>query len=191
MYKRQPFLRELNGNSLADPRVTVVNDDAMVWLDERVREHPTGTPEAFDVVLVDFPDPNNFSLGKLYTRSFYHILQTAMADHSAVVVQSTSPLYARQSFWCIEATMRESGFTTHAFHATVPSFGEWGYVLARRVPFAPPREPLLGSLRYLDGPTLASLFVFGPDMSRVPVETNRLNNQMLVRYYEREWSRVE
>ena len=64
-------------------------------------------------------------------------------------------------------------------------------MLARRVPFAPPREPLLGSLRYLDGPTLASLFVFGPDMSRVPVETNRLNNQMLVRYYEREWSRVE
>ena len=87
--------------------------------------------------------------------------------------------------------MREAGFSTHAFHATVPSFGEWGYVLARRAPFEPPRAPALPDLRFLDGPTLASLFVFGPDMAAVPVETNRLNNQMLVRYYEREWSRVE
>lgn len=192
--REDAFLRELNGDSLGDPRVRVINDDAMVWLDERARaggqgEGAQSTP--FDVLIVDFPDPNNFSLGKLYTRSFYRILQTAMSDASAVVVQSTSPLYARQSFWCIEATMREAGLVTHAFHATVPSFGEWGYVLARRVPFEPPREPLLADLRFLDGPTLASLFVFGPDMAAVPVETNRLNNQMLVRYYEREWSRVE
>jgi spermidine synthase len=190
--REDTFLRDLNGDSLADPRVTVINDDAMVWLDERARAAQDGQPPApYDVLIVDFPDPNNFSLGKLYTRSFYRILQTAMSEDSAVVVQSTSPLYARQSFWCIEATMREAGLATHAFHATVPSFGEWGYVLARRVPFDPPEEPLLADLRFLDGPTLGSLFVFGPDMSSVPVETNRLNNQMLVRYYEREWSRVE
>ncbi|MCA9577035.1 MAG: polyamine aminopropyltransferase [Sandaracinaceae bacterium] len=190
--REDTFLRELNRDSLTDPRVTVINDDAMVWLDERMRHAPEGTtPTPFDVLIVDFPDPNNFSLGKLYTRSFYRLLQTAMAEDAAVVVQSTSPLYARQSFWCIEATMREAGFSTHAFHATVPSFGEWGYVLARRAPFEPPRAPALPDLRFLDGPTLASLFVFGPDMAAVPVETNRLNNQMLVRYYEREWSRVE
>ncbi len=187
---RDVFLRELNGNSIADPRVTVVNDDAMVWLDERVRAADARS-EPFDVLIVDFPDPNNFALGKLYTRRFYRLLQTAMSDESAVVVQSTSPLYARQSFWCIEATMKEAGFSTHAFHATVPSFGEWGYVLARRQPFAAPEHTLLSGLRYLDDATLASLFVFGPDMAPVPVETNRLNNQVLVRYYEREWSRLE
>jgi spermidine synthase len=190
--REDTFLRDLNSDSLADPRVRVINDDAMVWLDERMRSARQGQPpEPFDVLIVDFPDPNNFSLGKLYTRSFYRLLQTAMSEDSAVVVQSTSPLYARQSFWCIEATMREAGLSTHAFHATVPSFGEWGYVLARRVPFDPPAAPLLADLRFLDGPTLGALFVFGPDMSSVPVETNRLNNQMLVRYYEREWSRVE
>ena len=116
---------------------------------------------------------------------------TAVAPTGAVVVQSTSPLYARQSFWCIDATMREAGFETHAYHVTVPSFGEWGYVLARRVPFEPPRATGVDGLRYLDDQTLASLFVFSNDMSRVPAETNRLNNQMLVRYYEREWSRIE
>ena len=44
-------------------------------------------------------------------------------------------------------------------------------------------------LRYLDGPTLASLFVLGPDMAPLDAEVNRLNNQVLVRYYEDEWKR--
>src|SRR5205807_2043801 len=52
-------VRELNGDSLRDPRVTVVNADAMAWLGD--------SAEKFDIVIADFPDPNNFSLGKLYT----------------------------------------------------------------------------------------------------------------------------
>ena len=47
----------------------------------------------------------------------------------------------------------------------------------------------MAGLRYLDGPTLASLFVLGPDMARVETEVNRLDNQALVRYYEDEWRR--
>jgi len=34
------------------------------------------------------------------------------------------------------------------------------------------------------------MFVFPKDMERVPAEVNRLNNQILVRYFEREWRRV-
>jgi len=44
-------------------------------------------------------------------------------------------------------------------------------------------------MRYLDTPTLASMFVISPDMAPVPVEINRLDNQMLVRYYEEEWKK--
>jgi len=36
---------------------------------------------------------------------------------------------------------------------------------------------------------MASLFVMSADMLVVPVEVNRLNNQILVQYYEREWKR--
>ena len=34
------------------------------------------------------------------------------------------------------------------------------------------------------------LFEFSTDMQRVAVEPNRLNTQVLVRYYEEEWARV-
>jgi spermidine synthase len=165
--------------------VTLVHDDAMVWLDE---EGPSLGAD-FDVVIVDFPDPNNFSLGKLYTTRFYRLVQDVMHDGSALGVQTTSPLYARRSFWCIERTLAASGLHTAPYHATVPSFGEWGYVLARKQPFERPASLAIDGLRYLDDATLRTLFVFGRDMAPVEVEPNRLDDQRLVHYYEREWSR--
>jgi spermidine synthase len=179
-----PLVRELNGGALADPRVRVVNEDALAWL----AALPAG--ERFDLVVVDFPDPNNFSLGKLYTTRFYRLVHRHLAPGGAVAVQSTSPLLARTSFWCIATTMEAAGFTVRPYHAAVPSFGEWGFALAKAEPFDVPRRALTG-LRFLSDATLPGMFEFGPDLSRVPAEVNRLDNQVLVQYYEREWRRVE
>ncbi len=174
-----PVVR-LNRNSLRDRRVTVVNDDAMVWL--------TRGAERFDAVIVDFPDPNHFSLGKLYTTRFYALLRARLNTGAVVVVQSTSPLAARQSFWCVSTTMEAAGFRTRAYHASVPSFGEWGYVLAT-LDAPRPFARLPQGLRYLTDELLPTLFVFPPDMARVETAVNRLNNQVLVQYYDREWRR--
>jgi spermidine synthase len=179
--RQLPTMQRLNENSLSDPRLTLVNADAMAWLREDDR-----TP--FDVVIVDFPDPNNFSLGKLYTRGFYRLLTRVIGPDTALVVQSTSPMYARKSFWCIARTMRGAGFSTHSYHAHVPSFGEWGYVLAMRHPFDPPTRLRTERLRFLNDSTLGSLFVFSRDMQELPVRENTLNDQQLVAYYEHEWS---
>ncbi len=171
-------LKALNRGALLDPKVTVVNEDAMLWL--------ANTDQRFDVVVVDFPDPNNFSLGKLYTTRFYALLKARLAPQGVAVVQSTSPLFARQSFWCIDATMRAAGFRTKPYHAWVPSFGEWGYVLASAEPLEE-RHPLPDDLKFLSPETLPTLFQFARDMDEVPAEVNRLNNQVLVHYYEAEW----
>jgi spermidine synthase len=177
-----PLLRELNRGSLLDPRVRVVNEDAFVWLAESPGQ------VLFDVAIVDFPDPHNFSLGKLYTTRFYGLVKARLDPAGAMAVQSTSPLMARRSFWCINRTIEAAGFAVRPYHALVPSFGEWGYALAALRPFAPPAAPIAG-LRYLDGPTLGSLFVLAPDMAPLEGEVNRLNNQALVHYYEEEWRR--
>jgi spermidine synthase len=76
-------LGALAEHSLESPKVRVVNADAMAWLSRATAsadapaavDHPEdidGGPAApFDVAIVDFPDPNNFALGKLYTTRFY------------------------------------------------------------------------------------------------------------------------
>ncbi|MBP9112383.1 MAG: polyamine aminopropyltransferase [Polyangiaceae bacterium] len=176
-----PLLRELNEGSLHNTKLTVVHEDAMVWIGN--------TKERFDVAIIDFPDPNNFALGKLYTSHFYKRLAHALTPGASVVVQATSPLFARSSYWCIVRTMEAGGFSTRPFHVAVPSFGEWGYVLAKKEPFEVPHEIQMQGLRFLDPPSLQAMFVFSKDMSELPVEVNRLNNQVLVQYYEREWRR--
>jgi spermidine synthase len=178
-----PQVRALNGGSFDDPRVRVVVADAMRWLFDPWAEAP------FDAAIVDFPDPNNFAIGKLYTVRFYKLLRARLAPDARVVVQSTSPLVARRSFWCVVQSLEEAGFHVRPYHALVPSFGEWGYALAsfgeNAVPTAVPDK-----LRYLTVDNLPSLFVLSPDMARVPVSANRLNDQNLVHYYEDDWRRV-
>jgi len=185
--KAFPALGELNKHSFDDPRVTVFNGDAFVWLDNN--EKPP-----FDIAIIDFPDPNNFALGKLYSTRFYNLLKQKLKPESAVVIQTTSPLIARKSFWSVMKTLEASGFYVKPFQTTVPSFGIWGFALARLQPFDEPQQPRPGvEMRFLNNDTFASLFEFPSDTSKPDeeLEINRLDNQALVRYYETEWRRVE
>ena len=175
------WLRALNRDALRDPRVRVVNDDAMVWLG-------AGT-DRYDVAVVDFPDPNNFALGKLYTQRFYRLLRARLADDAVVTVQASSALVARRAFWCVVRTMEAAGFGVEPYHAFVPSFGEWGYVRASVGRAPPALGPLPAGLRYLTAETWRAMTALPPDMGPVEVEVNRLNNQVLVRYYEEAWHR--
>lgn len=183
-------LARLNRRAFSDPRVQVVNEDAMVWLDTEVAGGGSPVPGMYDAAIVDFPDPNTFALGKLYTRRFFRQLAAHLAPGAAVSVQATSPLFARKSFWCIVETMKAAGLHTHPYHVAVPSFGEWGFVLAAPEPFEPPRVPPASvPLRFLNADALAGMFDFSADMGPLDVEINRLDNQRLVHYYEAEWRR--
>lgn len=181
LFATHPMLTKLNGGSLRNSRVRVINADAFVWLDEHA--------DFFDFVVVDFPDPTNYSLGKLYTTAFYRLLAKHVSAHGRIVVQSTSPLFARQSFWCIDATLRKAGLITAPYHLYVPSFGEWGFVLAGFDTWQVPAALPLG-LRFLTLPAMQDMFTFPQDMQPVTAEVNRLNDQILVRYYEKEWSDI-
>ena len=181
LFTRHPLLKKLNSEAFSNPRVKVINADAFVWLDQN--------QEIYDFVVIDFPDPTNYSLGKLYTTAFYRLLSRHIARGGRVVVQSTSPLFARQSFWSIANTLKQAGFHTWPYHVYVPSFGEWGYILAGAGDYQMPSR-LPAGLRFLDVKTLPQLFVFPQDMAEVPAEANRLNDQALVRYYEKEWREI-
>lgn len=181
LFSTHPALTKLNGGSLRAPRVQVINADAFVWLESE--------SELFDFAVVDFPDPTNYSLGKLYTTAFYRLLARHLTPRGLAAVQSTSPLFARQSYWCIVETLKQAGFTVHPYHAYVPSFGEWGFALAAAGPYQPPTS-LPPGLRFLTARQLPDLFLFPADMGPVAAEPNRLNDQALVRYYDHEWSEI-
>ena len=181
LFTRDPAMARLNGGALSSPKLTIVNTDAFQWLQ-------AGT-DTFDVIIVDFPDPTNFSIGKLYTNSFYSLLANRLSASGYAAIQTTSPLVARQSYWTIASTIESVGLKATPYHANVPSFGEWGYMLASHRPWRLPTA-LPDDLRFLTPQTLSLLFDFPKDMARVPTEVNRLSNQVLVMTYEQEWGKV-
>jgi spermidine synthase len=186
LFGREPMLTALNDEALKNPKVTIVNADAYTWLSE--------TADSFDVVIVDFPDPSNHAIGKLFTDEFYRRLDQRLNASGYAVVQSTSPLIARKSFWTVVTTMESVGFKTQPYHAFVPSFGEWGFVVASRRPLRAPVDAaraLPKGLRFVDEGVLQEMTRFPPDMARVPAEVHRLHAPVLVESFEAEWGRVK
>ena len=181
LFRERPMLAALNEHALDSPKLSIVNADAFAWLESN--------REVFDAIVIDFPDPTNFSLGKLYSTSFYRLVDQHLAADGFAVVQTTSPLVARRSFWTVVATIEAVGLTATPYHAHVPSFGEWGFVLAGRRPVRTDLAPPPG-LRFLTREGLPALYQFPPDMARVAEEPNRLSDQRLVHLFEEEWGRV-
>ncbi len=179
IFSKNKVLTNLNKNSLLSSKVKIINEDAFLWLKKNTRK--------FDFIVVDFPDPSNFSVGKLYTNSFYRLLKTAISENGAGVIQSTSPYVAKKSFWCVNNTLKSVGLKTLPYHAYVPAFGDWGYILIYNNNFYLANN-YPSELKYINADVAKSLFVFSKDMYSDVKEINKLNNQILVKYFEEEWS---
>lgn len=180
MFRHNDMLLQLNKRSLLSPKVTIHNEDAFGWVRNDTNK--------YDVIVIDFPDPSNYSIGKLYSSRFYEELQKLLPDNGVIVVQSTSPLIARRSYWCINHTIDAAGFVTIPYHVYVPSFGEWGYTLGMKQYSWHDRKQLPEGLRFINSKSMKSMFSFPPDMSDIPAKINKLNNQVLVNYFEDEWA---
>jgi spermidine synthase len=182
LFSRNALLRRLNGDSLNDPRVRVVNADAQQYLEQSDR--------LWDIILIDLPDPRTPALSKLYTTSFYRLAATRLAAAGVMVTQATSPLYARAAFWCINDSMAEgSGVNVQPYHAYIPSFGEWGFVLATPMRIDWGRVSAPAGSRFLTREVAATMTDFPPDMAPMDVSLNRIGDHAVLRYYEEGWGR--
>jgi spermidine synthase len=181
LFSSNPMLTQLNQKSLLSSKVHVINADAFPWIDSNI--------DSFDFIVIDFPDPTNYSLGKLYTTAFYRAVARHLSAQGFIVVQSTSPMFARDSFWCIAQTLKQSGLQTFPYHVYVPSFGEWGFVLAGTHQYLSPTSFPSG-LRFLSADGLPALFQFPPDMAPLAMPPNQLNSQVLVRAYDNDWKDI-
>lgn len=155
--RSHPTLTRLNDRSLHSPRVRTVAKDAFVFLSE--------TSQTYDLILADLPDPNTVSLARLYSRTFYGLVRSHLAEGGAFVTQATSPYFAREAFWTIHETVAAAGFAhTYPFHVNVPSFGEWGFVLAAERPLDPNAGTTTVETQFLNAQVLPGLFRFPKDL---------------------------
>lgn len=151
-----PLVR-LNRSSLSDPRVHVHNEDAFIFIRRK--------GVAYDRVILDFPDPHNEAISKLYSLEFYKMVSQRLAADGAIVSQSSSPFFARNTFWTIEKTLAEIFPSTTSYQIAVPAFGVWGFHIATK---APPigASRISVPTRFLDDRAFEAAQVFGKDISQ-------------------------
>jgi spermidine synthase len=179
--RTDPWLSERNGAAFEDDRVEVVAADAFSW----ARGHE-GAP--YDVVLVDLPDPDATETAKLYTVELYGMVGRLLADEGRMAVQAGSPFFAPRSYWSIVESVEAAGLARTPYHVDVPSFGDWGFVLAGRGG----RPPLTGGrrragLRFLTPAVLEASGTFPPDRLPDDVEASTLLDPVILRYQREEW----
>jgi spermidine synthase len=171
-------LRGANGGALDNPRVRIVIDDAMNWL-RGVGDRPPG---GFDAVVVDLPDPDTPTLGRLYSAEFYSLVSRALAPGGLMVVQAGSPFSTPTAFWRTVSTIQAAGYAVTPYHVHVPTFGDWGFALARRGDTAP--IPTVArdapQMRYLDQRVLDAATVFSSDNRPRVLEPSTLDNPRVV-----------
>lgn len=179
----------LNGAALQDARVEIVNADAWVWAAE--------AEGVYDVIIADLPDPKSIVLSKLYSVEFYAMLAERLSSYGLLVTQAGSPTFATEAFWITEATLAGTrnpvspGGTlqTIAYQTYLPSFGNWGFVIAGQVLPDEARMPEMPEgLRYMTPEVWTASQVFGADQAQpdaAPVNT--IQGHPLVAAYQRGW----
>jgi spermidine synthase len=181
-----PVFVKLNRDSLQDPRVTVVNQDAAAYLAD--------CRDLYNIVFIDLPDPNSIELSRLYTLEFYQLCRRNLAKGGILVTQATSPLFSAEAFNCILRTMRAAGLSVVPFHNQIPTMGEWGWLLgvdATLIQEDALRKAVTGlsfdhvETRFLNAPAMVSMLNFGKGIfdSYDEIKVNTGSHPVLVGYY--------
>jgi spermidine synthase len=178
LFSERDGLAALNDNALRDQRVEVMNADAFTW----VRDGEG----AFDVVIMDLPDPKNLSLSKLYTVEFMRLLKRRMSAQGVVVTQAGSPMFAGDAFWIVAETVGTEWSVT-PYQSYVPSFGLWGFVMGRPAGMIPRMVALPENVTVLTSSGFAAAQVFDADTGPRAVPVNTLATHPLPRAYQAGW----
>jgi len=181
----QDWLVSMNQNALNHKKVEIINADGFTWLENN--------QDYFDAVIIDLPDPKTVELGRLYSYEFYQLCYNHLRPHGVITTQAGSPYYAARAFNCIDQTMTEAGFITAPLHNQVVTLGEWGWVMGVKESDKAELKTTLQSLdfqgiqtEWMNKESMTLITSFGkrvfPDDDR-PVETNRIHNPVLYKYY--------
>ena len=179
LFRDRDDLSALNDHALRDPRVRVVHADAFAWIREG--------QDAFDVAILDLPDPRNLVLSRLYSAEFYRALARRLSAQGVVATQAGSPAFAPDAFWIVARTLG-TAFDVTPYRAYVPSFGMWGFVLGRPAGLRPRQAPYPPGLAVLTPEAWRAAQVFDAATGPRTGPVNTLTDHPLPRAYQAGWA---
>lgn len=175
---------------IAVDTVSILHEDAYTFVEKMV-----SSGKKYDLIFIDFPDPRNESLGKLYSKYFFSRINLLLKSGGFTAIQASSPVHANYAYLCVGKTMTAAGLNVMAYHDNIPSFNEWGWYLASKKEDRfnlPAIAEQFYSMDSFDVPTsyltpkkFFSNTIFGKDimMNADEIEISTLSNPKVYHYY--------
>lgn len=174
------YMKELNQESFLNPKVKIINDDAFKFLEN--------SNEFYDVIIIDLPDPNNSSLARLYSKEFYKTVKNNLSISGVMVTQATSPFFSAEAYWCINESLKAAGFKrTYPYHIYVPSFGDWGFIMASNIRYNVDDINISVNTKFIDKDIVHSAFKLERDVQRDNIEYSTMDKPKILDYYLAGW----
>ena len=170
----QSSLVQFNQNALNHPKVSIQYGDAFKAIPKLTAQ--------FDLIIADFPDPDEVAIAKLYSKGFYQQLRSKLTPHGTIVTQASSPFFAPKVISSITKTLTATGLTAAPYSVSIPSFGPWGFVIATNTPLTFNNLELPIDTQFLTPELIPTLFVLPKDTIDTTVEINQLSDPVIVPY---------
>jgi spermidine synthase len=175
-------IKKINENAANNPKVNLINDDAFVYLKNNFK--------LYDLIIADLPDPSNNSIAKLYSKQFFKLAQRSLKKDGIFITQAGEINFSNLAFNCIYNTLGNVFDHKNPYYVNIPSFGQWGFIMASNLPFSQEKTYVLPkNLKYLDSFQLKSAFIIPKDIEFKETKINSIDQPVLLNYFLDEWQK--
>ncbi|QLG46453.1 polyamine aminopropyltransferase [Costertonia aggregata] len=181
--KNNSFFKEINQGAALNKRVNLITEDAFTFL--------YNYPNSYDVIIADLPDPVNEAIARLYSRQFFLLAKAKLKEDGLFVTQSGEIYFSNSVFSCINNTLKDVFEYKLPYHNYIPSFGDWGFVLASRNPIdiTVKKRNLPQNLQFLTDEQYQMAFLFPKDIEIAQTQKNTLDSPVILNYFLEDWNK--
>jgi spermidine synthase len=180
--KHNELLLNINKGASKNPKVKLIVDDAFIFLKNNFSK--------YDVIISDLPDPSNDAIARLYSKQFFMLVKRNLDENGIFVTQSGEIYYSNQAFSCIKNTLDEVFEYSKTYQTYIPSFGNWGFIIAANSDFNENKHRTLpNDLKYLTEGEMLNSFVFPKDVTIKETKINTIDNPVILDYFLNDWSK--
>lgn len=121
-----------------------------VHFDEDFFHYLDSNQRAYDIIIVDLPDPVNLDYLQYYTLEFYALCNNALKEDGFLVTQTGDLFKNSQKVFDAWETVRQSGFEILPYQCQVPTVGHWTWVVGSKSQNATAMKTVLSSIEAQD-----------------------------------------
>ncbi len=148
LVQHSPGLAGLVGNWRDAPGIELVQDEFMPFL--------THTAQRFDLILADLPAPIDHRASKHYTRRFVELLTQHLRPSGRAVLPAFSPSRTPEAHAAVLEML--SGYAFELRIASLPSLGDWAFVVLHATAAEQRPDAALAPLSTLHTQSIGYLF---------------------------------